>query len=148
MWRLLVKILLSAQLDLVVQPCHKSPSDPLLEMHGLILIKLSPWLRPKVRHSTPKLQIYLYIYIYVCLYTYKYVYRYVYICIYIYIYIYIYRQIYIYNIYLYIYIYTYIFSSIYVYIDVNNNQSLLHSVSWVETNLQMALRHNICLFLS
>ena len=27
-----------------------------------------------------------------------------------------------------------------------NNQLALHSVSWVEPNVQMALRYNICLF--
>ena len=29
--------------------------------------------------------------------------------------------------------------------DINNNQLPLHSVSWVEANLQMALRYNIYL---
>ena len=32
--------------------------------------------------------------------------------------------------------------------DINSNQLPLHSVSWIEPNLQMALRYNIYLFLS
>ena len=30
--------------------------------------------------------------------------------------------------------------------DINNNQMTLHSVSWVQPNLQMALQYNIYLF--
>ena len=43
----------------------------------------------------------------------------------------------------------YIIHNIYIYLrDINNNQLPLHSVSWAEPNLQMALRYNIYLFLS
>ena len=44
------------------------------------------------------------------------------------------------------YIYIYINGGVIYVRDINNNQLPLHSVSWVEHNLQMALRYNTYLF--
>ena len=35
---------------------------------------------------------------------------------------------------------------IYMRVDINNNQLPLHIVSWVEPNLQIALRYNVYLY--